>query len=90
MDDQYSLTGASFVLIISFTFQYMFGVVFVFPQMKKIIQREFYDGTYGIGPALSAVVLVELPLLIFIPCGVATILYFMAGFTPCWITWLES
>ena len=65
----------------------MFGTIFVFPQLKKIYQREYYDKTYGIGAACLTQFIVELPFLLLMPLMVATLLFFMVGFTPTAMVW---
>lgn len=88
-DDLYGINGCLFVLIISFHFQYMFGTIFVFPQLKRLYQREYYDKAYGIGAACLSEFIVELPLLITMPLLVVTIVFFMAGVTPSAAVWVN-
>ena len=79
-DDRYALQGCSYVYIITNFFQHLYGVVFVFPQLKAIFKREVYDGTYGIGAAVAAHFFIDIPYFIVIPCITSLIVYFMAGF----------
>ena len=79
-DDRYALQGCSFVYIITNFFQHLYGVLFVFPQMKIILRREVYDGTYGVGAAVVAQFITDIPYYVVIPCLTTTIVYFMAGY----------
>ena len=65
----------------------MFGTIFVFPQLKKLYQREYYDKAYGIGAACLSEFIVELPLLLAMPLLVVTLIFFMAGVTPSAAVW---
>ena len=79
-DDRYALQGCSFVYIITNFFQHLYGVLFVFPQLKTIFRREVYDGTYGIGAAVIAQFITDIPYYVVIPCMTSIIVYFMAGY----------
>ena len=59
----------------------------VFPELKRLYQREYYDKAYGIGAACLAQFLVELPFLITIPLLVSTLTFFMTGITPSTAVW---
>lgn len=59
----------------------------MFPQLKKLYQREYYDKAYGIGAACFSEFLIELPLLIAMPLLVVTVIFFMAGVTPSAAVW---
>ena len=68
-------------------FKSILGAIYVFPQLKKLYQREYYDKSYGIGAACLSQFLVELPLLIAMPLLVVTVIFFMAGVTPSAAVW---
>ena len=59
----------------------------MFPQLKKLYQREYYDKAYGIGAACLSEFIVELPLLLAMPLLVVTLIFFMAGVTPSAAVW---
>ena len=59
----------------------------MFPQLKKLYQREYYDKAYGIGAACLSEFIVELPLLLAMPLLVVTVIFFMAGVTPSAAVW---
>ena len=65
----------------------MFGTMIVFPELKSLYQREYYDKAYGIGAACLTQFLVELPFLIAMPLLVVTVIFFMAGITPSAAVW---
>ena len=65
----------------------MFGTMIVFPELKRLYQREYYDKVHGIGAACLTQFLVELPFLITIPLLVSTLTFFMTGITPLAAVW---
>ena len=60
----------------------MFGTMIVFPELKSLYQREYYDKAYGIGAACLTPFLVELPFLITTPLMISTVTFYMVGITP--------
>ena len=81
-DDRYALQGCSFVFIITNFFQHLYGVLFVFPHLTKIFRREIYDGSYGIGAAVMAQFITDIPYYTLLPCMTTMVVYFMAGYSP--------
>ena len=74
-------------MVFSKYFKYMWGTIFIFPQLRKIYQRECYDKTYGIGAACLTQFIVEIPFLISMSLIITTLIFFMAGLTSSVNVW---
>ena len=67
--------------------KYMWGTIFIFPQLRKLYQRECYDKTYSIEAACLMQFIVEIPFLIFMSLLITTMIFFMAGLTSTFAIW---
>ena len=55
--------------VCSFSFTYLFLVVFAFPRIQVVLRREYYDGMYALGAAFLAETLAGLPFLLLMPAA---------------------
>ena len=65
--DAFNINGAIFSAICSFSFTYLFLVVFAFPRMQVVLRREYYDGMYHLITAFLAETVAGLPFLFIMP-----------------------
>ena len=65
--DAFNINGAFFSLVCSFSFAYLFIVVFAFPRMLVVLRREYYDGLYKLVTAFMAEVIAGLPFVLIMP-----------------------
>jgi hypothetical protein len=65
--DVFNINGALFSSVCSFSFTYLFLVVFAFPRMQIVLRREFYDGLYYLITAFLAESIAGLPFLLVMP-----------------------
>jgi len=84
--DSFNINGAIFSAVCSFSFTYMFLVVFAFPRMKIVLRREYYDGMYNLITAYLAESVAGLPFLFIMPGLFGKLLYnaYRLIFTLCW------
>ena len=65
--DVFNINGAIFSAVCSFSFAYLFLVVFSFPRMKVVLRREYYDGLYPLFIAFLTESAAGLPFLFAMP-----------------------
>jgi len=82
--DAFNINGAIFSLVCSFSFTYLFLVVFAFPRMQVVLRREYYDGLYKLGTAFMAEIIAGIPFLLAMPFFFVGIQYCMVGMAPGW------
>ncbi|CAG5085738.1 Oidioi.mRNA.OKI2018_I69.PAR.g10988.t1.cds [Oikopleura dioica] len=80
--DVFNSNGALFAYVCSFSFNYMFLVVFTFPRMAIILRREYYSGLYQLWTAIMADMLALVPFTILMPLAYTAITYYMVGLNP--------
>lgn len=79
MDDVFQINGALYVMLMTYHIIYSQRKLFTFPMLKPLLRREVYDGLYSIQVAVTAIMLVDIPMLIFLGALPAIPLYFMMG-----------
>jgi len=82
--DAFNINGAIFSAVCSFSFTYLFLVVFAFPRIQVVLRREYYDGMYALGAAFLAETLAGLPFLLLMPAAFVGIQYCMVGLFASW------
>ena len=65
--DAFNINGAIFSSLATFSFTYLFVVVFAFPQMQTVLRKEYYDGMYHLLTAFLAETVSGLPFLLTMP-----------------------
>jgi len=80
--DVFNINGAIFSAICSFSFSYLFLVVFAFPRIQVVLRREYYDGMYPLVAAYLAEICSGIPFLLIMPCIFISIQYCMIGLYP--------
>lgn len=80
--DTFNINGAIFSAVCSFSFSYLFLVVFSFPRMQIVLRREYYDGLYYLLTAFLAEIFAGLPFLLVMPGLFIGIQYCMIGLFP--------
>lgn len=71
--------GLLFFVNINMFFTGLLSVVLIFPQERRLFEREFASGYYGVTSYYMAKVWSEFPFGVFFPLIYSAILYFMAG-----------
>ena len=67
LKDVFNINGAILILIVFFSFAFVYLVIYKFPQMKNLLRREHYNGLYPIYLVYSAEVVSGLPFNVIMP-----------------------
>ena len=83
----FNINGAIFSAVCSFSFAYLFLVVFSFPRMKVVLRREYYDGLYPLFIAFLTESAAGLPFLFAMPFVFRKFYFLIANNINIFLSW---